>query len=89
MLRKLSIGLLFAGLLAAVPVSAEQRRCTADEIAKIVEQCGGYVVWINRGKTGCSYGFRGDRLFCGTNSGYLACEQEAQRLQCRRPLSNQ
>jgi len=46
-------------------------------------------VWINRGKDGCSYGFKGDRLFCGTKAGYLACEQEAQRLRCRRPLTDQ
>ena len=89
MLKIFSIGLLLGGLLAAAPASAEQRRCSADELAKMVAQCGGYVVWINRGKKDCSYGFTGDRLFCGTKSGYLACEQEAQRLNCRRPLNNQ
>ena len=88
MLKELSIGLLFAGLLAAGPAFAEQRRCSTEEVAKKVEECGGYIVWINPSKKDCSYGFRGDHLFCGTQAGYLACEQEAQRLRCQRPISN-
>ncbi len=88
MLKAFSIGLACAAVLASGAASAKDS-CTAADFAKMVEQCGGYVVWINRGKSDCSYGFRGERLFCATKSGYLACEQEAQRLRCRRPLSNQ
>ena len=89
MSKVLLTGLVLALLASIGPAVAEQRVCAADELDKKVAQCGGYVVWINRGKDGCSYGFKGDRLFCGTKNGYLACEQEAQRLRCRRPLGNQ
>jgi hypothetical protein len=89
MLKWFSVAVTIAAVISMSPTQARQRACSADEENKMIRQCGGYVVWINPGKNDCSFGFKGDRYYCETKSGYLACEQKAQILGCRRPLNNQ
>jgi hypothetical protein len=88
MLKSGSIALAIAAVLSLSPANAKQRSCSVKEENQMVAKCGGYFVWINRGKNGCSYGFKGDPFYCNTKAGYLACEQNTMRLGCRRPLNN-
>jgi hypothetical protein len=89
MLNAFSVVLAFATVVSISPTQAKERFCSAAQEKKMIEQCGGYVVWINSSRDKCTYGFKGDHFYYSTRSGYLACEQTAQRLGCRRPLSNQ